>query len=384
MLPGEAGARHDRAVRRLLLPFLCALPLVMSTPACVARDVVKARVAFASGQGSKSELPPQRHLEPFDIERATPSDDPALSVEPSSALSALSADEDPLLFGLRSAVILSGAKSVGATSLVLKLPLDGGLVAAFKPDTKKHRGRYRAEIAAYRLSRALSLEGVPPSVPRAAKISALLASIGRPSTRARLTEQMIASGPDALVGAMIAWLPSLRVLPLEKAHLWTAWGEWLSQTTPKIPIERRLGRAPLAVVMPAKELVPQISSMIAFDHLTGNRDRWSGHNVMVDETGRRLIFLDNNLAFDEKLDVASTRKREKVLARVERFSRALITAVRKLTRDDLVRIFGVDQDGAPLLSAAQIDACLSRRDELLAHVDRLIVRYGQERVLAYE
>jgi hypothetical protein len=44
-------------------------------------------------------------------------------------------------------VILSGAKSVGATSLVLRVPLDGGMFAAFKPDTKKHRERWRAEVA---------------------------------------------------------------------------------------------------------------------------------------------------------------------------------------------------------------------------------------------
>src|SRR5580700_10938504 len=61
------------------------------------------------------------------------------------------------------------ATSIGHTSYVLKLRLSDGAKAAFKPRSKLPLGdhRYRGEIAAYRLARALGLDNVPPAFPRA-------------------------------------------------------------------------------------------------------------------------------------------------------------------------------------------------------------------------
>ncbi len=324
---------------------------------------------------------PRRTLEPFAVERPDESADPQIA-----ALLEKNAPpaEDPLLFGLRSAVILAGGKSVGSTSIVLRLPLDGGQYAAFKPDTKKHHQRYRAEIAAFRLSRLLGLDNVPPSVPRAAKMPAILASMASPSARRKLLDQALVLPDGTLPGAMIAWLPGIKPLAIERGYLWTAWGEWLGQTPPAVPIERRLSRRDLPGVLAARPLASQISSMIGFDHLTGNRDRWSGHNVMLDETGTQLVFLDNNLAFDPIIDAPRSKLRALVLARVQKFSRRFITAVRGLSREELLRALGEDAFGAPLLEPAQVDAVLARRTELLATVDALIAEFGAEQVLAFE
>jgi len=304
---------------------------------------------------------------------------PDRSEEPTS-----DAPDAPLTVGLRSAVIQTGAKSVGSTSVVFKVPLDGGIAAAFKPETRRHGSRWRAEVAAYRLSRALGLDNVPVAVPRAAKFASLQAST-RSSTMARLLrDQCLPTEDGRLRGAMIAWIPGLGRMPLENDPLWSAWGEWLSQSPKAHSIELRLPLAAAKSIRDARPLAPQLSSLIVFDHVIGNRDRWSGHNVLVDVTRTRLVYLDHNLAFDAKLDVASTKKRAAVLARVEKFSASLISRLRKLTRDDVVSALGVDDEGAPLLTSAQIDATIAHRDELLARVDQLIAKYGEAKVLAFE
>ena len=69
---------------------------------------------------------------------------------------------------------------------------------------------------------------------------------------------------------------------------------------------------------------------------------------------------------------------------MEKFSRSLISGLRTLDRAQLATMIGDDHLGAPLLLPAQLDACLVRRDELLGYVDRLIAKYGEERVLAFE
>lgn len=306
-------------------------------------------------------------------------------IRPAVAVTAESDPRDaPLLTGLRSAVIQGGAKSVGSTSVVFKVPLDGGIAAAFKPETRKHGSRWRAEVAAYRLSRALGLDNVPVTVPRAAKMEALHAST-RSSAMGRLLRDQCLPRPDGkLPGAMIAWIPGLSRLPLEDDPMWTAWHEWVAIDPPTRSIELHVAPAAAKKLRQARALAPQVSSLVAFDHLTGNRDRWSGHNVLVDVTHTRIVYIDHNLAFDEKLDLAATHKRRMVLHRVERFSRALLASARKLTRASLVEAFGVDDLGGPLLRDGQIDAVLTRRDELVAYVDELIAKHGEPRVLSFE
>lgn len=365
ILAEDAAGAHHRAVARLfsrILPGL--LPVVLG--GC---------------------LPPRAvNVAPPPVEVAARPSLPVLEVtRPSGAAVAESDPRDaPLIVGLRSAVILAGAKSVGNTSTVFKVPLDGGIAAAFKPETRKHGSRWRAEVAAYRLSRALGLDNVPVTVPRAAKLDALFASTRSATMVKLLREQCLPREDGRLPGAMIAWIPALSRLPLENDPLWSAWGEWLSQSPPARSIELRVPAAAGKKMREARVLAPQLSSLVAFDHVTGNRDRWSGHNVLVDVTHTRLVYLDHNLAFDEKLDVASTNKRTMVLHRVERFSRALIGHLRAMTRASLVEALGDDDLGAPLLTNAQVDATLARRDELLAHVDALTAKYGEARVLSFD
>jgi hypothetical protein len=371
-LPAPCGAQEPtilavlhrvgdhRGVRRVLA---VVIPIVLG--GCLPPRAAEVRIVVPA--------PVRSSLETLEVAR--PVDGAIADSDPRDA---------PLLTGLRSAVVQSGAKSVGATSVVFKVPLDGGIAAAFKPETRKHGSRWRSEVAAYRVSRALGLDNVPVTVPRAAKMSALFAST-RSSAMARLLrEQCLPREDGKLPGAMIAWIPGLSRLQLEDDPLWSAWGEWLSVNPPERSIEVRVGAQAGKKMREARVLAPQLSSLIAFDHVTGNRDRWSGHNILVDVTHTRLVYLDHNLAFDDKLDIASTRKRTMVLHRVERFSRVLVANLRSLTRAALVDALGTDDLGAPLLRDAQVDATLARRDELVTYVDELIAKHGEARVLSFD
>jgi hypothetical protein len=303
--------------------------------------------------------------------------------EPASSIESDPRDA-PLLVGLRSAVIQGGAKSVGSTSAVFKVPLDGGIAGAFKPESKKHGSRWRAEVAAYRVSRLLGLDNVPVVVPRSVKLMSLYASTKQGKMFRLLREECLPREDGTLQGAMIAWVPGLSRLALEDDPLWSAWGEWVSIEPPERSIELRVAPPIAKKIREARVLAPQLSSLIAFDHVIGNRDRWSGHNVLVDVTHTRLVYLDHNLAFDAKLDVAATTKRTMVLHRVERFSRGLISRLRTLTRSALAETLGTDDLGALLLTDAQIDATLTRRDELIAYVDQLIAKHGESMVLSFD
>ncbi|MBI2394848.1 MAG: hypothetical protein HYV09_35090 [Deltaproteobacteria bacterium] len=313
-------------------------------------------------------------LPPLSIERPAPHVD-GWTTDPRDAA---------LLVGLKSAVVQTGMRSVGSTSVVFKVPLDGGVQAAFKPETRKHGGRWRGEVAAYRLSRALGLDHVPVAVPRATKMTALSASTRSAVAVRLLRDQCLPDVDGRLSGAMVAWVPGLARLRLEDDPLWSAWREWLSVDPPARALELRLPPGAARDVRQARALSPQVSTLVAFDHLIGNRDRWSGHNVLVDVTRTRLVFLDHNLAFDAQLDVKSTAKRTMVLHRVQRFSRGLVTRLRALSRAELVDVFGLDDRGAPLLSDEQIDATLGRRDELIAWIDSLVAKHGEGKVLAFE
>jgi hypothetical protein len=57
------------------------------------------------------------------------------------------------------------AKSIGHTSVVLKIEQTDGKKIVWKPDSRIGRGRYRGEIAAYRLAVLLGIDNVPPAVP---------------------------------------------------------------------------------------------------------------------------------------------------------------------------------------------------------------------------
>ena len=249
------------------------------------------------------------------------------------------------------AIPLSG-KSVGHTSVVFKLKLSGGLEAVFKPRSRRGDARYRGEVAAYRLSHALRLDNVPLAILRefdAAKLKGVLV----PDAAAMFEREAVVAKDGSITGALIPWVPQLEFLPLEAEPWSSRWRGWLGGSLP-IPDDQRA-------------LAAQISTMVVFDWLTGNWDRWSGGNVGLDRARNLLLFIDNDGAFYEVPPADALARQLGILKGSERFSKSFVDALRALGSKELRAALADD-----LIPARALDGVEKRRTKALEIIDAKI------------
>ena len=267
--------------------------------------------------------------------------------------------EARILEAIRGARVL-GRQNVGSTSVNLHLRLDGGIDAAWKPRTSTHRDSYRAEIAAFRLNRLLGLSRVPPAVSR---------PIARSTLRLAPDSPVLFDRDNTARGAAIYWVPVLRPSRIDAPEEQERWGRWLRQgrTVPPDQAQR----------------AEEISTLLVFDFLTGNWDRWSGANVPMDAQGH-LIYRDNNGGFEEPFVEGLLQRSRALLQRSQRFSRAVIARARSMTEASVRAEMALDPDRAfPPLGPAQVRSLLRRRDLLVEYVDGLVRRHGDAAVLPW-
>jgi hypothetical protein len=244
------------------------------------------------------------------------------------------------------------SKSVGHTSYVLKLTLAGGLVGAFKPRSRLPLGdrRYRGEIAAYRLAKALGLENVPRALPRSFDMAAL----------GPLQDDLAAKAlPDAdgrLRGALMPWVEHYEVVPLEEPAWRARWEPWLTDPRAVVPDDQRA-------------LAAAISNMLVFDFVTGNWDRWSGGNVARDGATGLLLYVDNDGAFYDPPPADALARQLALLKRTVRYSRRFVGSLRALDPGKLRDIFGEESPAKPLLPDTVIAGVGSRIAAALAAID---------------
>jgi hypothetical protein len=262
-------------------------------------------------------------------------------------------------------------RSIGHTSYVLKIRFDDGRVAAFKPRSTRPLGesRYRAEIAAYRLACALDLANVPPAIPEAF-VAAALEAAANAEDRAAFERSIRVDGDGRVRGALIPWIDDYEVLPLEDPAWRVKWSAWLS------------GAA--AIAEPDRRLAGAISTMLAFDYLTANWDRWSGANVARHAQTGELLFVDNDGAFYEHPSQTNLSQQLERLRGVAHYSRSFVRALRALTPQGLQAAFGDESLGRPLLPEAVIAAVDARRAALLQVIDSRIERSGESDTLSFE
>jgi hypothetical protein len=268
------------------------------------------------------------------------------------------------------------AHSVGHTSFVLKVALaaeDGGTrTIAFKPRSRKPHGteRYKGEIAAYRLARALGLDNVPLALPRTFQASELRAAMAA-GGEGESFDALAAPLPDGrLPGALIPWIPKLEILPLEAEPWVTRRRAWLE--------ERAAPSGDEAV------LAAQISTMVIFDYLTANWDRWSGGNVAIDSPRHMILYIDNDAAFYDPPPAISLARQLGDVRRLRRFSRSFVARLRELDLGAMARATGEESPGVPLLAARVLEAADRRRREALTVIDRRIAEAGEAAVLPFE
>jgi hypothetical protein len=263
-------------------------------------------------------------------------------------------------------------KSIGHTSVVFKLKLSGGALAAWKPRSKRGANRYRGEIAAYRLGRALGISNVPPAMPRSFPMTQLRAALGDPSSEAGklLADEAIPNERGEVRGAIIPWIPDLHFLSLEAEPRRSEWRGWLAASGAVPPDETRFAE--------------QVSTMIVFDYLTGNWDRWSGGNVGTDATGKSVLYIDNDGAFFDPPPAAPLAKQRSLLADDARFSKRFVAALRALDPEAARDAMGEDAPGEPLLAPRILAGLEERRRVALGIIDARVAKDGEDKVLVFE
>lgn len=284
-----------------------------------------------------------------------PSPAPPPSAAPSAAITAAPADA-------ASPVVDAGtdpcapvpdprtATSIGHTSVVFKVVLPDGRKAAWKPDALKRRGRYRGEVAAYRLGVALGIAAnVPPACVQSFSTKALTTALAGDSHGMNLlVDEVVTDGPT-IHGALIPWIDGLQLWALEKDPARTEVRGWLHDT---------------AVPDAMRDRARQASDLVVFDHLTTNWDRYSGGNVGLDRTGATVLFIDNDAAFMTSPPASSIAASRARLGATTRFSRRLVQRLSDLDEAGLTKALG-DEGDHPLLDAATVHGLELRRQEVL-------------------
>jgi len=276
-----------------------------------------------------------------------------------------------VLVDYKTASPVSG-KSIGHTSVVFKLKLEGGLEAAYKPRSKRGPSRYKGEIAAYRLATALGLPNVPPALSRSFARATLLKALGGEASEpgALYAKEAIAGETGDVPGALIPWIPHLGLMELHAEPLLSAWQGWLGGAG-EVPEDQR-------------GLAAQISTMIVFDYVTGNWDRWSGGNIGFEAQKRMLLFIDNDGAFYDAPPDGPLAAQKGRLNRVKRFSRGFVGRLRTLDPKALAAALGDESPGVPLLGEKALAGVNARREEALRTIDARIKKSGEEKTLEFD
>lgn len=267
-------------------------------------------------------------------------------------------------------------KSIGHTSVVFKLSLDNGQIAAYKPRSHVGGERFRGEIAAFRLARAWGLDNVPLVIARRFPAADLRAAVSSDAKAADLySREVVAESNDTVRGALIPWIAKLEFLPLETTTERARWTPWLDDLGTPTP------------TFADASLAAQISTMILFDTMTGNWDRWSGGNIGVSRLGTKsgydkVLYIDNDGAFFDPVPAGPLASEFELVKKSSRFSRSFVTALKNISETDLEKSLGEESPGKPLLPRKVIDAFFARRKSVLAIIDSKITANGDASTLS--
>jgi hypothetical protein len=332
-------------------------------------DIAGAYVHGREAAAATAAYPPAPAVVP--LERAE------LAIAPrghSAADSVFGAPDPDLLAPLAATPVTRIKLNRGGSSLSLRIDFASGARAAFKPVQIHPQSDPRREIAAYRIDRLLGVGHVPPARSAEFAVDDLIAAADpaiRDHAASRIGDETIARD-GKLRGEVSWWVPEIKRVRIggryvdepEGEALWT---EYL-QAGAAMPGELR-------------PMLAQLATVIVFDVVIDNSDRWSGNNTQGSPDDRILYFMDNTLSFS-----LYTRGHAANLSRLHRiqvFPRGLIGRLRSLTAEAIAAALGGDDDLlGPLLTGPEIDAVLSRRDHILEYVDRLILELGDDAVLA--
>jgi hypothetical protein len=258
----------------------------------------------------------------------------------------------------------------GGSSLSFRLEFADGSRAAWKPMQTNMQSVPRKEVAAYRLNRLLGLHAVPPAAPRAVTREELFEHLHPDSLAAlpRIKAETV-FGPDGrTIGTASYWIPIIKDSGFD-----TPEGRKLTQAWLTIGQEIPADRLSMAA---------QVSTLIVFDFLTANPDRYSGGNMKMSEDGKQLYFMDNTMSF--YVDGNGNERNREVLFKTQRFSRALYEALDKVTVGNLQRALAEELGTTyEILTPAEIAAVAARRAVAKRYIADLIAQHGERAVLFF-
>ncbi|WP_156864988.1 hypothetical protein [Pajaroellobacter abortibovis] len=255
--------------------------------------------------------------------------------------------------------------------MAFQLDFGNGQKCAYKPFTTQMRTRYRNEVAAYRLARALGLLNVPSASTVCfdkGKLRAII-NFGREARRKRFDQEVRSETKGKTWGALMRWISPYQTFSLKEAQ----WKPWL----------KKGGEVPSS----SRSLAVQLSTLLVFDVLIGNWDRWSGNNLGLYPPTQMLLYIDHDGAFfyPEPPLLQKTRKK---FQDVDRFSRGLIEAIRVLLDQDnqekLISVIGEEQTGVPLLSSGAMQGIRERGIWILEQIEKKKAILGDSEVLYFE
>ena len=283
----------------------------------------------------------------------------------------LGMSDELLLDRVRTQPIARFKSNHGGSSLSFRVEFADGSRAAWKPMQTNMQSVPRKEVAAYRLNRLLGLHAVPPAAPRAVTRDELIGHLHPESLQylPRIKAETV-FGPDGkTIGTASYWIPIIKDSGFDTLDGRKQTQAWLTIGQP-IPADRL-------------SMAAQVSTLIVFDFLTSNPDRYSGGNMKMSEDGKQLYFMDNTMSF--YVDGNGNERNREVLFRTQRFSRALYAALDKVTVANMQRALA-EELGTPyeILTPAEISAVVTRRAVVQRYIADLIAQQGEKNVLFFD
>lgn len=274
--------------------------------------------------------------------------------------------DELLLSPLRTQEVRDVKFNRGGSSISLRVTFADGSRAAFKPLQTNPQTVPRKEIAAYWINRLLGLNNVPPACARTLHREDLFGKLVPESrgTLPRLMRETLFDEEGFTRGEVSYWIPVVVNSNLDDAAVIEQWARWLT----------------VGVDIPAGKLglMSQLSSLLVFDLLTNNSDRFSGGNLLASPDGKLLYYMDNTFGF--QIEPQGHEKCRSALSRCQKFSRGLVEALRRFDGHTL-RVALESDPG--VLTDEEIDSVIARRDVALRYIDQVVARHGADKVLVF-
>ena len=353
-----------------LTRYLLAECLVLALAAVGATLVVRALLHLASAKsgGRIATSAAARPGSDWADRRDQPLPNP--NVDQGAAGSFMGLEDDRLIARMRSQPIARMKFNKGGSSLSFRVDFADGSRAAFKPAQTNLQTVPRKEVAAYRINRLLGLNAVAPATPRMVTRAEMFSHL-HPDTvpiLPRIRAETIFDPRGNTAGAMMFWIPVIKDIGLDTPEGIAESTRWLTHGQP-IPDSKH-------------SLAAQLSDLWVFDFLIANPDRYSGGNLLANQDGTRLYFMDNTMSFFIEPD--GNEKARTALHRSQRFSSRLFVALDRISEDTLARVLAQASEGdCEILTKAEIRAVVLRRDYAKNYIGGLVASYGPQEVLYF-